>query len=546
MGNENKLDSQSIPFLDDVFFKPQIEDANYLGVKKNLHEEIFHVKRALEHVSRYGVTTQDSQKIVSKIQNLVQFSERQSQDVREQILVSLLGFFTFAVKAPNKDPDIISEVLKFLVGWGIQNFFKDDEPFFVFSILETISSNFSILSATQLNLLIGYEGLLVQLASNEDDEKIRIQANVLLNKLGLFERKEENDRAKLPTSSLEKVTELQESGNGIKITHPLNQKDLVRKEFDEFHKLRVISGEPKIAQASQLIFEYLHYFKYLFSSLCTVNESMFSALTIILIQERSIHRLFDKFESPSIALIADKFGLVSEQTSVLSFVHILEIDPIHRVKSFVDGFQGLLDSGVHTIFVLLPDSRIWLSAHYAKDAAEGIESQIKIIDSKTFDFGIGVIFQEASKLVIKKCPMKDVYSRIYEIIGKLRYWVYVDSDEIIKNKMWYSKMLERSKVKKIPKDKGCVLGLHRGLGLIDTFNDAEEGIIFILNRLAVVVRKTQKIPDTIYVKHKGYAERALKVARLLKTEYPSASIQIVNENELLGSNFDQHIGICVV
>ncbi|MBT6120608.1 hypothetical protein HOH45_03975 [bacterium] len=546
MGSENKLDSQSIPFLDDVFFKPQIKDANYLGVKKNLHEEIFHVKRALEHVAKYGVTTQDSKKIVAKIQNLVLFSERQSQDVREQILVSLLGFFTSAVKAPNKDPEIISEILNYLVGWGIQNFFKDDEPFFVFSILETISSNFTVLSTTQLNLLIGYEGLFVQLSSNEDDRKIRKQASILLKKLGLFERKEKYDRSQLKSSNFEKVTELQESGHGIKITHPLNQKDLIRKGSDESHQLRVVSGEPKIRQASQSIFEYLHYFKQLYGSLCAENEAILNELSMILIQEVSIHNLFDKLESPSICLIADKYGLISEQTSVLSFVHILEVDPTHRVKSFIDGFQGLLDRGVNTIFVLLPDSRVWVSAHYAKDAAEGIESQIKVIDSKTFDFGIGVIFQEAAKLVIKKHSMKDVYSRIYEIIGKLRYWVYVDSDEVIRNKTWYSKMIERSKVKKIPKNNGGVLGLHRGLGLIETVSNAQEGISFIFNRLAVVVRKTQKIPDTIYVKHKGYPERSLKLARLLKTRYPSASIQIVNENELLGSNFDQHIGICVV
>jgi len=525
-----------------------IQKTLFLGSRKKMADELTLLKKNLQDLviqKPVGASIKIRQDhIIQRITNLVVFAQSEDQDTKDQIVVALLSYYNIMVTGHYAHHAMLKAFISIFFNWVLKDFLTSEGSFFVFSILESIGSHYSVLGADEKSFLIRKRDELEKCAHYPEDEKVRTQSLRLMEELGL--KKKESIRMRFFEPPKEDAEKRASSLPTFHVGKTTVEESVAPRPFSSEApyalKARPISVETLGAVSLGSFLSFFRYYKKLFLQI-SLQDSSFTDPLISLLVIEAILRKRIKMEAHKMVIVVDRSAVLPLHMAQYPGVEILDIDPIHRIKSFVDKFQQLINKGFGMIFSLSPDSEFWLSMHYAKDSVEEDDPQIKIINTKTFEMGIGLLAQELVTAITAGYSVPEILERIHHTILRVRYWVVVDSVERVVNKTWYKRMVNKTQEKPKEGAQKPIFAFHQGKGILDYCDTIETAIPKIGSYVISDLSFRKTLPKAVMIKQRGAISFAEHLKQFLLRKYPSLKIDIVSDTEYLNAQLGIHVGI---
>ncbi len=545
----SRKEPSRVPFLDAGIVRPDIKKAFYLGNKNNLKEEVSRLKKDLDSIlwqSADSVYARSQMvEFINRVNNLVKFAYVENQSVKDQVIVSLLSFYTLLVKAPQVNNTLLSELLTLFVTWGLRHFNNSDGLFFVFSILDTILAHYRVLKKSHRDLLIKHKSVLIKL-SRHDDLKTQELALKLLEKLGISSVSKEAVSRPIPLTHDQKTKNVMLPSSRPTYSQRKAEGVVTRRDEAVMGRLRVTRRTALIGNSAGSLLSSIGYYRGMLFQLASEKNKLFDSVSKLLIIERQLNKLVKTLDITKITLVTDRYASVPKDIAALPLIKVLNIDLVHRVKSFVDTYQDIIDKGVGTIITLLPDSRYWLSLHYAQDSISGSDENIFLYDTKTFGFGLGLIIQDLMMGILQKRKPEQLKILLKKTLKNVRYWVVVDSVRKIDNEPWFIRFKDNvEKTFPLVTNK-CIFAFHGFPGILGEVTALSQGVQELRQLVDFEISQNEDVFRRAVVVHRQAEEDAQVLYMYLKADYPMLNVTLLSSEDIDDLPFGRHLSVSLI
>jgi len=270
-----------------------------------------------------------------------------------------------------------------------------------------------------------------------------------------------------------------------------------------------------------------------------VSPALACALVRIDDLDRQLKKLIYRVKSGYFVLLTD-YPLEHHKHRVVETKH----DPVHKIRIFYDEFVRLFDRGFQKIFVVVPSREFFNSYYFAKQAKQGMEHRVKVIDSHTFGLGLESLIDDISVYMREGHTEQDFIHYIDQKVEHLQYWTVVFSTKRLKKKYWVSSMESKTE-RTIPLDKISVLSLAQDFGLEFETKKRQEAVDYLKSKLQQALSSDHKYTKLIVNLDAHQLEMLEFIHGCLK-KCPSLKLEIIPSSSFMRTQFGDHIGVCLL
>ena len=283
-----------------------------------------------------------------------------------------------------------------------------------------------------------------------------------------------------------------------------------------------------------------------YSSVLSSSLGMIYALINIVDLEAYVYRGLVKHKYSQVAILTDH--PLHDAFQQFEHIHVVERDPVHPIKSFHTKYRQLLDQKYGLVYVFVADSHYWTSYHYATAAADKMQKMVKIINTKTFGLGIGVLIQEASRLLYKEHVDLDEFElRVNRLINTLRYWVAPSSCKDINERYWFKNMLKhRQGKKRLSLTSIPLLEFHHPIGILGSGKTYDSSLSELELRINASAKQMPYPPKRLIIVYKTIHPEALRLANHICSILPGIEMTVIPCGKFLASQFGDHVGVVLI
>ncbi len=226
-------------------------------------------------------------------------------------------------------------------------------------------------------------------------------------------------------------------------------------------------------------------------------------------------------------------------------IKVVPGDMSQYLQGFTDIFQHLLQAGFPRIYAILPDAEYWHACHYAKHASYKLETQIKVIDSKTFGIGLRLLIEHLVSQFEHGHSVLNIAQATEHTLSRVRYWV-IPSLGTIQNQFWFKRLQKKPASRKVPPKSFPLLSFHEPIEISRVSQSVSESTQALMIIIQDTLEKSSLLPSKIVIEYHLFFQEASLIETFIKKSYPHIALLIQPAHDALSADFGPHIGVAML
>ncbi len=248
-----------------------------------------------------------------------------------------------------------------------------------------------------------------------------------------------------------------------------------------------------------------------------------------------------------IAIVTSSLANLPHELLDYPFVRAVTFDPSAPTDAYYNLYRRLTDQGYGTIFVLMPEGRLWKEHHYAFESSHPFDQYVKVIDTHTVGLGLSVMVRLAVQYVLLHKSRKSIDTAIRNDRKRLRHWVILAGAHPVQTATWFKKMVvERVEQRMWIKSGFPILSMSEPARIVGSEKTLDGAANFVILAIRAHFDSMHEVPEKIIIQSADLVENAEWITDQLHQCYPHIEVAYSDATTGMQDLLGRHISLAAI